>query len=76
MVNAEVRIELKKGVVDAEGESVKKALNLLGLPVDHVETVKVYKVKLESSDAKGVLEEACRKLLANPVIQSYTITIV
>ena len=75
MVEAEVRIEYKKGVVDAEGESVKKALDLLGFSVKSVGTVKVYKVEIDAENPKDVLEEACKKLLANPVIQNYSVTI-
>ena len=75
MVEAEVRIELKKGVVDAEGASVKKALNLLGFPFKEVNTVKVYHISLEDKKAKEQLEEACKKLLANPVIHNYSIKI-
>lgn len=77
MVEAEVRIEFKKGVVDAEGGSVRKALHLLGYPVQNVDTIKVYRITLDStkSEAKKTLEDACRKLLANPVIQRYSITI-
>jgi phosphoribosylformylglycinamidine synthase len=77
MVEAEVRIDFKKGVVDAEGGSVRKALHLLGYPVQKVDTVKVYHITLDGTknEAKKVLEDACRKLLANPVIHKYSITI-
>lgn len=77
MAVGEVRIEFKKGVVDAEGGSVQKALKLLGFGVEKVETVKVYRIKLkkEGEEARKELEEACKKLLANPVINNYTITI-
>jgi phosphoribosylformylglycinamidine synthase len=77
MVEAEVRIEYKKGVVDAEGGSVRKALHLLGYPVQAVDTIKVYHITLDGtkSEAKKTLDDACKKLLANPVIQKYSITI-
>ena len=77
MVEAEVRIEFKKGVVDAEGGSVLKALKLLGYPVQKVGTIKVYHISLDGkkSEAKKILDDACKKLLANPVIQKYSITI-
>jgi phosphoribosylformylglycinamidine synthase subunit PurS len=75
----EVRVELKKGVLDAEGETVAKSLKLLGFDVGGVETVKVYKIRLDSSDENAAVktcEDACRRLLANPVIQEYSIRVV
>lgn len=75
---AEVRIELKKGVVDAEGETVKKSLDLLGFDFEEVKSIKMYSLSLEAEnekEAREKVEEACEKLLANPVIQDYSIEI-
>lgn len=74
----DVRITLKKGMADAEGESVKKALHLLGYPIEHVETVKTYVLTVSAASEKKALaqvEGACNKLLANPVIQDYTLKV-
>ncbi|MFH1789176.1 MAG: phosphoribosylformylglycinamidine synthase subunit PurS [Candidatus Altiarchaeota archaeon] len=74
----EVRITLKKGMADAEGESVKKALVLLGYPIEKVETVKTYVLTVKADKKEKALkdaENACRKLLANPVIQDYTLKV-
>jgi phosphoribosylformylglycinamidine synthase subunit PurS len=76
MVKAEIRIELKHGVADPEGENTKKALELLGFKgIKSVKTIKVFEMELgmDASEAKAATEEMCRKLLANPVIQSYKI---
>jgi phosphoribosylformylglycinamidine synthase subunit PurS len=73
---AEVRIELKSGVLDAEGETVGKTLKLLGFPVKGVKSVKVYDIVIDAvseEDAKKKAENAAKKLLANPVIQNYFI---
>lgn len=73
---AEVRIELKKGVMDAEGETVQKSLKLLGYPVDGVRSIRIYEILIDANskkDAEKKIEDACRKLLANPVIQNYSI---
>jgi phosphoribosylformylglycinamidine synthase PurS subunit len=78
MVTAEVRIELKPGVADPEGQNTKKALELLGFKgVKNVKTVKVFDIELEAGpeEARRQGEEMCRKLLANPVIQKYDIRI-
>ncbi|OYT27035.1 MAG: phosphoribosylformylglycinamidine synthase, purS protein [Candidatus Altiarchaeales archaeon ex4484_96] len=75
----EVRIELKKGVIDAEGETVKKTLNLLGYEVEGVNTVSVYVIRLSAESEEEAMEkmdEAARRLLANPVIQNYSISAV
>ncbi|MFH1834634.1 MAG: phosphoribosylformylglycinamidine synthase subunit PurS [Methanobacteriota archaeon] len=73
-----VRITLKKGMADAEGESINKALNLLGFKVESVETVKTYvlTVKADSEEkALATAEAACSKLLANPVIQDFELKV-
>ncbi|MHC1567467.1 MAG: phosphoribosylformylglycinamidine synthase subunit PurS [Candidatus Syntropharchaeia archaeon] len=73
----DVVISLKKGVSDPEGENTKKALNLLGFKnVKEVRSLKIFRISLEEDDeekAKKQVEEMCEKLLANPVINDYTI---
>ena len=74
----EVRIELKKGVIDAEGETVKKSLNLLGYNIEDVNTIRVYAIKVDAGsedEAVGEINEACKRLLANPVIQNYSVSV-
>lgn len=78
MAVAEIRVELKKGVADPEGKNTLKALELLGFEgVREVKTVKVFDIEIEggAGEVKGRAEEMCRKLLANPVIHNYSITI-
>ncbi len=76
--NIEVRVGLKKGMADPEGANVKKALKLLGFEnVDAVESVKFYKITI-NMDEKSALKEAekmCQRLLANPVVHEYSITV-
>ena len=79
MLTAEIRIELKKGVADPEGKNVKKTLELLGFQnISDVKSIKVFRVVMDTQDREAAMrdaEEMCRKLLANPVIQSYSISI-
>lgn len=78
MVVAEVTIELKEGVSDPEGANTLKALELLGFSgIERVRSVKVFEITLSDSagDPKAVVEEMCRRLLANPVIHRYSIEI-
>ena len=74
----EVKIELKTGVVDAEGETVQKSLKLLGFPVSKVRSVKAYEITISAGSEKEAfsgIENACKKLLANPVIQNYSLNV-
>lgn len=79
-MKAEVTIDLKKGVADPEGAQTKKALALLGFDnVVEVKSLKTFRIELAEEDkdaALSVLEDICKKLLVNPVIQEYTIKIV
>lgn len=78
-VVAEVRVELKKGVVDPEGDHVKKTLLTLGFTdVRRVESVKTYRIHLESNDPEAAqkdLQLMCERLLANPVVHRYSVKI-
>jgi len=76
-MTARIHITLKKGILDAEGKAVLQALNNLG--VDKVEEVRVGKVielnfgHVQAQQARELAEQACQKLLANPVIEEYEI---
>ncbi len=80
MVVAEVRVELKRGVADPEGANIKKTLLTLGFTdVRDVQSVKTYRIHLEQEDREEAERDValmCRKLLANPVVNRYTIRIV
>lgn len=79
MVTAEVRIELKPGVADPEGKNTLKALELLGfVGVVDVRAIRVFQIDLKEQSKKAaqkIVERMCERLLANPVIHRYTISI-
>ncbi|MBR2255082.1 MAG: phosphoribosylformylglycinamidine synthase subunit PurS [Candidatus Methanomethylophilaceae archaeon] len=78
MTKVEIRIELKKGVADPEGRNTQKTLESLGFTgISKVSTVKLFEIDMDmpAEQAKGVAEDMCRKLLANPVIQNYKISV-
>ncbi len=78
MAVIDIRIDLKKGVADPEGSNTKKTLESLGFKgIEDVKAVKVFEITLDMSpeEAKECGEEMCRKLLANPVIQNFTVTV-
>ena len=79
VVEVVVEILLKKGVADPEGDATLKALRLLGFPnVSAVHSAKRFLIRLDDANAttaKAAVEDMCRKLLANPVIHDYRITV-
>ncbi len=78
MAILEIRIELKKGVADPEGNNTKKTLESLGFKgLGDVKFVKLFEVEVDlpPEEAKKAGEEMCRKLLANPVIQNYKVAV-
>jgi len=75
MLDAEVYITLKKTVADPQGLTIKHALDSLGcLEVESVRIGKLITLKLNLDNkehAKERIDEMCKKLLANPIIEDY-----
>ncbi len=78
-MKAGVHITLKPGVLDPQGKAVRHALESLGFAgVDRVRQGKYIEIDLQETDAgkaRSRVEEMCRKLLANMVIENYSIDI-
>lgn len=71
-----VEIKFLLGVEDPEALTIHKNLKLLGYSgIKSIRTSKIYTFDIEvgDSDPKAMIREISEKLLANPVIQSYTI---
>ncbi len=78
MFRARVEITLKKGISDPEGKNILKALHLLGFEeVKEVKMAKVTEIFMDESEkeVEARVKEMCNRLLANPVIHDYTISI-
>ena len=75
MIRAKVYVTLKKGVLDPQGETVRGALETLGFAgVKDVRVGKFMVVTLNGvsrEEASKRVEQKCKKLLANPVIEDY-----
>ena len=75
MYLAKIYITLKPTVNDPQGLTIKGALHNLGFTkVASVRAGKYMEVKLEGNDlgiAQQQVNEMCKKLLANPVIENY-----
>lgn len=79
MFEVKISIMLKKTVADPQGLTVKHALDSLGYKdVDNVRIGKLITMSLKT-DKKDVaekqLDEMCKKLLANPIIEDYSFDI-
>lgn len=78
-MKAKVHITLKTGVLDPQGKAVQHALHSLGFAeVGEVRQGKFIELETGESDpakARAAVEEMCKKLLANPVIENYSIQV-
>ena len=75
---AKIEVSLRPGHSDPEGETAARLLKELGYAVDAVNVSKVYTILLDAetqSEAKAKAEEMCKRLLANPTKDNYTIAI-
>jgi len=78
-MKARVHISLKPEVLDPQGKAIGNALKGLGFDsVGEVRQGKLIELELADSDpaaARARVEDMCRQLLANPVIENYAIEI-
>ena len=70
-------ITLKKDVLDPQGKVIQQALDGIGFNhVNEVRQGKYFEIDVEENDpvkAKKIVEDMCKKLLANLVIENYQI---
>ncbi len=77
MIIARVFVTLKSGILDPQGKAVHHALTNLG--IGHIDEVRMGKIinlhfaDVTEKEARRLAEDACQKLLANPVIEEYKI---
>ncbi len=78
-MKARVHITLKNGVLDPQGKAIQHALLALGFDgVDDVRQGKYIELDLSENDkdkAHTHVEDMCKKLLSNMVIENYAIDI-
>ncbi len=79
-MKARVHVTLKDGVLDPQGKAIHRALETLGFAcVRDARQGKVIDLELDGadeSDARQQVDRMCRQLLANTVIEDYTIEFV
>ncbi len=75
MFKANIKVMLKKGVLDPEGKAVQNSLLTMGYEdVKDVRVGKYMSINLDTGskgEAEKKAEEMCERLLANPVIEDY-----
>jgi phosphoribosylformylglycinamidine synthase PurS subunit len=77
-MKATVLVRPKPGILDPQGEAVHSSLRQLGFAVEEARIGRVVDLELEDGDpaqARAALERMCEQLLANPLIESYEITV-
>ena len=79
MLEAEIYITLKKTVSDPQGLTIKHALASLNYKeVEEVRVGKLITIRLNlknKKEAQTKLDQMCKKLLANPIIEDYSFQI-
>jgi phosphoribosylformylglycinamidine synthase len=73
-MKARVLVTLKSGVLDPQGKAIHHALEGLGFGgVNDVRAGKLIELDLDEGVEDSAIEEMCRKLLANTVIENFKI---
>jgi len=79
-MKAKVHVTLKNGVLDPQGKAIGHALETLGFAgVGDVRQGKYIEIELAEKDrtkAEAAVRQMCEKLLANTVIENYTVELV
>lgn len=79
MYLAKIVVTLRKSILDPQGKAVHHALQSLGMT--HVQDVRMGKFiemrinSAQESEAGRITEDACKKLLANPVMEDYNFSL-
>lgn len=68
-----VIVKLKEGVLDPQGETIRRALGKLGHPVQSVRQGKYFELEFQTPPDKARLEEISNAVLSNPIIEDFFI---
>lgn len=76
-MKAKIHITLKPGVLDPQGKAIEGALKGLGFDglsdVRQGKEIEIILAETDEAAARAKVEEMCKKLLANPVMENYAI---
>ena len=72
-------VTLKKNVLDPQGKVVSQTLKNMGYNnISNIRQGKFFEIELDETDnnkGKEIVEEMCKKLLANMIIEDYTVNL-
>jgi phosphoribosylformylglycinamidine synthase len=77
-VRATVLVRPKEGILDPQGDAVGASLRTLGFAISNARVGRLVEVDVDAAtreEARAQVEEMCERLLANPLIESYEITL-
>lgn len=73
-MKVQIHISLKPGVLDPQGRAIQHALEGLGFGgVKDVRAGRLIELQVDDNVTDAALDDMCRKLLANMVIENYRI---
>ena len=79
MYTSKINISIRKSILDPQGKVVEHSLKSLGFnSIDETRIGKFIELKIDvptKEEAEKISEEACKKLLANPVMEDYSFVI-
>ena len=74
----EVKISLKDGMLNPEATTIERSLDLLGYKTTNTQTLNIIKFQMEGNNKNTIKQnvvDMCERLLCNPVIHNYEISI-
>ena len=77
-MKATVLVRPKQGILDPQGQAVESALEQLGFAIRDTRVGRVIELDVEAQDpavARAEVERMCEQLLANPLVESYEISV-
>jgi len=77
-MKATVLVRPKEGILDPQGAAVEASLRKLGFAVSDARVGRLVEVDVAAAnpdEARAQVDEMCKSLLANPLIESYEITL-
>jgi phosphoribosylformylglycinamidine synthase len=77
-MRASVLVRPKQGILDPQGDAVRRSLRKLGFDVSSARVGRVIDIELDVEDAdeaRARIERMCADLLANPLIESFEIQV-
>jgi phosphoribosylformylglycinamidine synthase len=75
---ATVTVRLKRGVLDPEAETTRRSLERLGYDLEDLRMADRFELDLDAADAAAAerrADEMAERLLANPTIHDYTVSV-